>query len=182
MASGPDLTRAVRFDLPQGAVRLDGDSSLVVSARALGQLLSASTAELRASVGGEIGGAMGARVQKRLGNADAVRGASLEVAVSHLSAELSLCGFGTLALERWGRALVVHVSGAPVDAPDFFASLVASAVSRATGASAFSTVLDAREGVRILIASQAAAQRARGWLDQGVPWGEAVARLQGASS
>jgi hypothetical protein len=182
MASGPDLTRALRFDLPHGAVRLDGDPALVVSAKALGQLLSSATAETRATVGGEVGAAMGARVQTRLGSADAVRGASLESAVTHLSAELSLGGFGTLALERWGRALVVHVTGAPIDAPDFFASLVASAVSHATGASAFSTVLDSKDGVRVLIASQAAAQRVHGWLDQGVAWAEAVARLQGGAS
>jgi len=182
MSSGPDLKGAVFFDLSKGAVRLDNDAALLVPASAMGALLAAAPSEARAKAGGAVGEAMGARAQKRLGGADGVRGASLESAIAHLGGELALGGYGTLGLERWGRALVLHVTGAAFDAPDFYASLVASAVGRATGTAAYSTVLDARDGVRILIASAAAAQRVRGWLDSGVAWGDAIARLQGGAA
>ena len=182
MASGPDLTHAVQFDLAQGAVRLEGDPAVLAPAKAFSALLNAAPADLRARIGGELGGSMGARVETLLGGPKGVREASLEAVVSHLSAELALGGLGTLAIERWGRALVFHLTGAPFEAPDFYASLVAAAISRATGTAAYSTVLSSKDGVRVLIASQAAAQRVRGWLDQGIAWGDAVARLQGGAS
>ena len=96
--------------------------------------------------------------------------------------ETAIAGFGTVTLERWGRAMVVHVAHSSIQAPDFIAVLVTSAISASTGAAAFSTVLSKQDGVRVLIASRAAAERARKWLDEGVTWGDAVSRLQGGAS
>jgi len=178
----PDLTHAVRFDLSKGTVSHDGGASVVVSTKAFGELITAVSADVRARIASEIGAAMGARIQKHSGGEKGVRGASLEAVVTSLSGELAIAGFGTVAMERWGRAMVMHVTHSSVDAPDFLAVLVTSAISSSTGAQAFSTVLSKQDGVRILIASRSAAERARKWLDEGVAWADAVARLHGSAS
>jgi hypothetical protein len=180
--TSPDMTHAVRFDLSQGTVSHGDGSSVVVSAKAFADLIGAVSADVRARIASDLGSAMGTRIQKRSGGEQGVRSASLETVVSNLSAELAVSGFGTLTLERWGRAMVLHLTHSPVDAPDFLAVLVTSAISSSTRAAAFSTVLSKQDGVRVLIASQSAAQRVRKWLDEGVSWGDAVTRLQGGAS
>lgn len=180
--TSPDLTHAVRFDLSKGTVSHGDGASVVVPAKSFGELIAAVSSDVRARVASELGNAMGARMQKRAGGSSGVRSASLESVVSSLSAELAISGLGTVTLERWGRAMVMHVTQSPIDAPDFLAVLVTSAISTSTGASAFSTVLSKQDGVRVLIGSQSAAQRARKWLDEGVAWGDAIARLQGGAS
>ena len=155
MASGSDFSRVVQFDLARGTVRLETEAALLVGARSL---------------------------EGRLGGQAAVREAPIEAVVTNLGAELALGGFGALSLERWGRALVLHVGGAPLEAPEFYASLIASAISRATGAAAYSTVLSTSDGVRVLIASQSGAQRVRSWITQGVAWSVALTQLQGSAS
>ncbi len=180
--TSPDLTHAVRFDLSTGTVSHEGGASVVISAKAFGELIAAVSADTRASIASDLGAAMGARIQKHSGGEKGVRSASLESVVTSLSGELAIAGFGTVTLERWGRAMVVHVAHSSFQAPDFIAVLVTSAISASTGAAAFSTVLSKQDGVRVLIASRAAAERARKWLDEGVTWGDAVSRLQGGAS
>ncbi len=184
--TGPDLTRALQFDLSKGTVRLDDGASVVVSAKSFGDLLAAVSADVRARIASELGASMGARLQKRSGGQAGVRQGTLEAVVSNLSAELALAGLGSCTLERWGRAMVMYINDTPIDAPDFIAVLITSAISTSTGAAAYSTVLSKQSGgdtsVRVLIASQAAAQRVRNWLDQGVSWGDAITRLQGGAS
>jgi len=182
MASGPDFSRVVQFDLARGTVRLETEAALLIGARSLAQLMELVPVEARARFGGELGGAMGARIEGRLGGPAAVREAPIEAVVTNLGAELALGGFGVLSLERWGRALVLHVGGAPLEAPEFYASLIASAISRATGAAAYSTVLSTSDGVRVVIASQSGAQRVRSWITQGVAWSVALTQLQGSAS
>ena len=182
MLSGPDLSRVVQFDLAHGAVRLDSEAAMLVTASSLTQLLASVTGDVRARFGGELGSAMGARIETRLGGQTEVRAASIESVVSQLATELALGGFGALALERWGRALVLHVSGASLDSPELYASLVASAISRATGAAAYSLVLSTHDGLRVLIASQSGAQRVRTSIAQGIAWSVALMRLQETDS
>lgn len=182
MSSAPDLSRAVQFDLSSGAVRLDGDPSVVLSTKAFGALLAAAPPSARSLVGSEIGDVMGARIAARRGGTDGVRAASLEDVVLELASELALAGFGTVALERWGRALVLLFTAPTFDAPELYTALAARVVSRATGGNAEGQLLSKDGGVRVLLASAHGAMRVRGWLNQSVPWAEALVRLQGGAS
>ncbi len=186
----------VTFDLAHGLVHLEGaPARVLVPADALSVLCAAASAEAVASFGGAIGRAMGLRVATRLaegGDADGegasteasgvagARAASVDLMVDHLGAELSLAGLGSLGMERWGHALVVVVDHCPLGSRGdrLLEVVVGEAIAAATARHARAVLL-VREGVRvrILIASPAAAERVKGWLQEGVAWGDALTRL-----
>ena len=191
-----DPTKAVMFDLAHGLVHLeDAPSRLLVPAEALAQLARAAGPEASAIFARALGEPLGLRVARRLsggsgGSPDAppgtppgtegTRGASIEAVIDHLGGELALAGLGSLSLERWGRAMLLLVDQSPLarDGDDLLAGVLEAALGRAAGRPLRCLVLTHDPvRVRLLVAAEAAAERARGWLREGITWGEVLARL-----
>lgn len=179
MASSVDLSNAVRFDLSNGTVQLsDNERGLVVPASVLASLLKSASPDARGQIGRDLGAHIGRAMARRAGSAKSLLDGGLELAATTLAAELAVAGLGTCTLERWGRALVVQVTGSPIEATDFVASVVEGALMAATGRSLACTTLSDAGGVRVLVASERGALRVRGWIEQGVSWSDALVRLQ----
>jgi hypothetical protein len=179
-----DPSKAVTFDLAHGLVHLDGaPSRLLVPAEALAALASAAGPEASAAFGAAIGEAMGRRVASRLGEGG-VAAAPIAAVVDHLGGELALAGLGSLGVERWGRALVLVVDQSPLgDGGDLLLeATLASALGAAAGKAARVLHL-ARDGVRarFLVGGDAAIEKTKRWLDEGVAWGDAIVRLHAPS-
>ncbi len=181
MATTVDLSNAVRFDLPSGTLHLsDNEKGLLVPASVLVTLLKSAAPDVRGHIGRDLGAHIGRSMSKRAGGAQALLDGGLEGAATMLAAEIAVVGLGTCAIERWGRALVVQVNGSPIEATDFIASVVEGALMTATGKTLACTTLSDAGGVRVLVASESAALRVRGWIEQGVSWSDALVRLQAA--
>jgi hypothetical protein len=189
MASTVDVSGAVRFDLPSGTVRLaDDEKGILVPVAVLAALVKSAPADAGAQVGRDLGAHLGRGMARRAGSGKALLDGGAEAAVTLLAAELAVAGLGTCNLERWGKALVVHLDASPLaDAPDFLAHVIEGALSAASGRSLACTKLVSSPqagasggdgGVRVLVSSEGAASRVRGWLGQGVSYGEALVRLQ----
>ena len=107
--------------------------------------------------------------------------------VEHLGGEIALMGLGSVALERWGRVLVVTVSGSPLRAEgdEVLAGVIEGALQRGFGRTAAVVPIQRDDSlVRLLIVSPQTAERVRGWLGSGVSWGDTLGRLnasEGAS-
>jgi hypothetical protein len=131
-----------------------------------------------------MGAPIGQRVASRFAGdgTEGVRAASIEGVVDHLGGELALLGLGALALERWGHALVLVLDHSPLPASGdaLLEAVLASALEAATGRPAQALAIG-RDGarVRFLVAGRAAVEKARGWIAQGMSWGEAIAKLHG---
>jgi hypothetical protein len=175
-----DPSKAVTFDLTHGLVHLEGaPSRVLVPAEALLALAAAAGAEATAAFARTLGAAMGRRVSARLAE-PSVSGAAVEVVVEHLGGELALAGLGSLGLERWGRAAVLVVDQSPLGGAGdaLLEGVLASAVEAAAGRSVRALRLG-RDGVRarFLLGGSRGLEKVRGWLAEGVPWGEALVRL-----
>ena len=173
-----DPSQAVKFDLGRGVVQLDGSADRVlVPADALLALCSSAGDEATRDFGRKIGSEVGRRAAGRLGTAAE---AGLEDVLEHLGGDLALAGFGSLGIERWGRALVMTVSDSPLGAAgdSLLAAVLEGAIQRALGRDV-SVVPLSRDGqwARLLVVGDKAATRVRGWLAEGVAWGDALARL-----
>ena len=183
MASTVDVSGSVRFDLQSGTVHLGDDAKgVVVPAAALAALVKSAPADARAQVGRDLGAHLGRGVVRRAGGGKSLLDADLEHVATLLAAELAVAGLGTCTLERWGRALVVHVADSPVGAPDFVAHMIEGALSAATGRALAGAKLGDDGGVRVLVASEATAARVRGWIEGGTSYADALVRLQGGGS
>jgi hypothetical protein len=179
MASSVDLSGSVRFDLQSGTVRLgDDEKGLVVPVSVLSSLLANATPDARGKAGRDLGAHIGRGVARRAGSGHALLSADLEHAATLLAAELAVTGLGACNLERWGRALVVHVVDSPIDHADFVASVVEGALTAATARPLSTALLSDAGGVRVLVASERGALRVRGWMEQGTSWSDALVRLQ----
>ena len=127
MPSPPfDQARTVRFDLARGSVVHEGARHVLVPIDALDELAK-SSAPVVTAVAELIGAAMGRRIRTKLGSP---RGASLEAFANQLGGELAIAGYGTLALERWGRAMVIALEQTPL-ASSLVVPLLASALGTA---------------------------------------------------
>jgi hypothetical protein len=181
-SGGPPFepSRAVDFDLARGAVRASsGERVVLVPARVLDEAVRLLAAPEGAKVAREIGAACGARVASRLGGVAGVLAAAIEIVALHLAGELAIAGMGALRLERWGRALVMVVANAALANGAALAALLEGAIGAATGREVGCAVIAREEGAaRVLVASKQAIERAVGWLADGVPWGDVLARLQ----
>ncbi len=180
MASPVDLSGAVHFDLQSGTVRIgDDEKGLVVPANVLSSLLKSGTPEARTKTRSCFGAHIGRNVARHAaGNGRALLDGDLEHAATLLAAELAVSGLGMCNLERWGRALIVHVVDAPVDAPDFVVAVIEGALTAATARTLSTTLLSDAGGVRVLVASERGVLRVRGWIEQGTSWSDALVRLQ----
>ncbi len=167
----------VSFDLVRGRVDLSGDHVLV-AAEALINLCLAAGDEAARDFGRSLGTAMGRRVAERLG--DGVASASLEEVLDHLGGELALSGFGSLGLERWGKALVLTVDGGPFGQrlDPLLSAVLEGALQRAFGRDCRAAKLTRDDQkVRFLIASPLGASKVTEWLSGGESYGGALARL-----
>ena len=171
-----DVTGSVRFELPEGSVRVRGEPVVVLPAQALETLLHASPAASRVDMGRDVGYVMGRMIAARLGGSDEVRSAPIEKVVTELATEVAMLGLGLVHFERWGSALVVGISGGPLaKQTEMLAGLLGGAISSATGAHAAAISLP--EG-RYFVSNQRACDRMRSLLAGGMAWGDALAHLQ----
>ncbi len=175
-----DPSKAVTFDLTHGLVHLEGaPSRVLVPAEALLALAAAAGAEATATFARTLGEPLGRRVAARLSE-QSVIGAPVEVVVEHLGGEMALAGLGSLGLERWGRAAVLVVDQSPLGGAGDV--LLEGVLAGAVGAAAARTVHVLRLGrdgvrARFLLGGEPGVARVRGWLAEGVPWGDALVRL-----
>jgi hypothetical protein len=178
MATRFNPSGSVSFDLVRGRVDCGGEHVLV-PADALVDLCRAAGDEAVSDFGRRLGTAAGRRVAERLG--DGAQGATLEEALEHLGGELALLGLGSLALERWGRALVLTVDGGPFgqQLDRLLGAVLEGALQRAFGRDvrAVKLMRDDRQ-VRFLVTSAAGATKVSDWLGSGLSYGDALTRLQ----
>jgi len=172
-----DPSKAVTFDLTHGLVHLEGaPGRLLVPAEGILRLARAAGPAAAGAFGRSLGDAMGGRVRSRLDAGVA----SIEAVVEHLGGELALAGLGSLSLERWGHALVLVMDQSPLGAEGdpLIEAALGAAIEGTAGRSARAILLG-REGVRarFLIGSHAGVEKVRGWLGEGLPWGDALVRL-----
>jgi hypothetical protein len=176
MAQSFDSTNAVRFELRRGAVFASkGDERLLlVPAGALAELVRSAQPEAAAALGRALGTAIGRRAIARI---EQPTTASVEQFVTQLAGECALGGVGSLTIERWGRAMVLLLEGSPLD-ERLLSPLLSAALEAATGRPS-PTLLLGRDGevVRVLVASEAAVERARDWLAGGTAWGDVLTKL-----
>jgi hypothetical protein len=175
-----DPARAVDFDLARGTVQgSSGHRVVLVPNAVLDEMIRLLPAPDAARVARAIGVACGARVAERLGGVDEVRAADIELVTGHLAGELAVAGVGAMRLERWGRALVVVLANPAIGNGAALASIVEGALGEATGREVACAVIAREDGsARVLVANKAGIERAVGWLAEGVPWGDVLARLQ----
>jgi len=168
----------VSFDLTTGQVQTgDGERLIVVPLAALDELAQTAGTPAASRFARGIGVAIGRRLGKKLGSVDGVRGASLEAFVSALADEIALAGWGSLSMERWGKAMILLVDHPPVKDVGIVAALIEGAVEAAAGREVHGAALGGEGPVRVLVASEKAASRARLWTAQGIEGGEVIARL-----
>ncbi len=172
-------TQSVRFDLSAGAVSIDGADRLLVPADLLTELWAQAGSVQKRDFGHRLGTELGRRAADRLGG-NRLGQASLEAVVEHLGGDLALTGLGSLRLERWGRALVIAIEGSPLGpaGDELLAAVVQGAIQRMMAKDTGVVVLNRDASlVRLLVLKPSTASRARGWLDEGVSWGDVLSRL-----
>ncbi|MGA2450241.1 MAG: hypothetical protein ABTD50_16320 [Polyangiaceae bacterium] len=176
-----DCTHAVRFDLPRGTVHAKGDAEriVLVPAAALDRLLREAPVAAAEEFATALGAAVGHRVLSRLADAQS---ASVDAFVTQWAGEAAMAGVGVVAVERWGRALIVVVSGSPF-AQSVLLAFVSSAIEAACGLRPACTLLADEQGTaRIFVGSQAGVDRLRASLASGRPWADAIERLNRGES
>ena len=126
-ATSFDSARAVRFDLPRGAVQAGSDDErvILIPSSALDDLALSVPPEAVDALGRSLGTSIGKRAVARVPDA---RSASVEEFVTQLAGEAAVAGIGVLTVERWGRALVVVIEASPL-ASAWLAPVIASALS-----------------------------------------------------
>jgi hypothetical protein len=177
MATRFNPSGSVSFDLVRGRVDCGGEHVLV-PAEALIDLCRAAGDEAVSDFGRRLGTSVGRRVAERWGDTSA---ASLEDVLDHLGGELAVLGFGSLGLERWGRALVLTIDGGPFgqQLDRLLGAVLEGALQRAFARDchAVKLVRDHKQ-VRFLITSAASASKVNEWLGSGLSYGDALTRLQ----
>jgi hypothetical protein len=174
-----DPARVLKFDFGRGQVTLHGQGlCLVVPREALLELLEAAGDDASRNFGQQLGIEVGRRVAERLGSG--VEQTSIDSFVDHLGGELALMGLGSLAVERWGQAMVILVEGAPggKSGVALIAAVVCGALQRALSRDVVAVELAQSDGrLRLLVVSKSAAHKVQQWLAEKVAWGEVIARL-----
>ncbi len=150
------------------------------SARALSQLCGRLQQEPLEQLGASLGEEAAAALKKRRPETNSL--ATEEVA-EELGGELSLCGLGSLSLERWGEALVARVEGCPLGAgsgPVVGAYLQKAVRALWSDAACVVPVESSGQSLRYLFCSAPAAERVRKSLQSGKGFADSIAALQGA--
>jgi|GEM_PF-495735 len=171
-----DPTRAIVYDLARGQLKDEEGASRLnlpmhLVARLCEQAGEAAASDFAQGLGGEIG----RRVADRLG--EETGGASVEAWTEHLGGQLALVGLGDVAVERWGRALVLRVSAAPEGASALLDKVLSAALQRALGRDV-AAVLFPTDGVAsFLVLSPDAADKARSLAKSGSSLAQVVEEL-----
>jgi len=153
---------------------------VILPATLLAELCGHLDGAVVAQAGGRLAASVSDGLKKRLGAMD---GASLQQVIDHVGGELALLGLGSCSAERWGRALVLKVESAELGEATasfltgFFEGCLQSLAKRPLSVVALP---QADGSVRFVVCSEAAANRVRGWRDQGVGFGDAMQRLNSA--
>jgi hypothetical protein len=173
-------THAVRFELGRGRVSLDGtEPRVLVSTDALLQLCVSAGHDGSRDFGRRFGTELGRRVAARISG-----DASIESVLEHLGGELALAGFGSLGIERWGRALVFTLKECPFskEGDALLAAVLEGAIQRALSRDAAVVLIDRAEGrIRLVVVSRGTAASLERWLSGGVSWGDALSRLNAST-
>ncbi len=186
MAERFDMTGALRFDLARGRVSLGGvGARVVLPVDAISLLCRGLPESALRDFGHGLGNTVGKNVMDRLGS----RLSSVETVelVDHLGGELALMGFGSLAVEYWGQALVLSMIDSPLvfgdgQRPDngdlLLAAVLGGALLRITSRELEVVPLTRQDDtVRFVVCSLAARKHVESWLGEGCHYGEALARL-----
>jgi hypothetical protein len=150
---------------------------VLVPAEALALLCKDADPEAVQSFGRRLGVEVGRRAAEGLNQ---ISRASIEAVVERVGAELALMGLGSLAVERWGRALVCSVSAAPLglEADALVGSVLEGVLEDAFGRAARAVPLGrVGEEARFLIINPNGAIQVDKWLAQGSSWGQVLERL-----
>jgi len=174
-----DPNGAVRFDMTNGATSDSRGTRFVLVPAAALEALERTTPGALAHLGSEVGRACGARVAASLGGDGSVRASTLDVVVTHLAGELAIAGLGAVAVERWGRAMIVILTNPNVNSDGFLGAALAGAVTVASGRDV-TMIPIGRDGnvVRFLIGTQQTMIRCRSLVSSGKTWMEIIAALQ----
>lgn len=163
------------FDVSAGTVRSRGGNRvLVVSERVIRPLVEASLqkGDLTAlrRLGKDIGEHVASFFDVPLADL------SPEVVLGHAAGVLSLFGWGRLAFERWGSALVAVLEGAPAldEGRLGTAALLGGAVSALAGREVACVPV---EGASFLVVDPSIAEQVWSWAKEGVTLAELVGRL-----
>jgi hypothetical protein len=178
-----DPTRALRVDLEQGLLTLQGGGSRVLCPTdALVKLLDAADTETLRAFGVELGTDLGRRIGDRFGST--INMATMELFLEHLGGEIALMGLGCLSIERWGRALVFAVTGLGTgkSLTTLMAALLEGALQRSLSRDVAIVPIGRTDDVlRLVGVGRRVASDVQGWLDQGVSFAEVLVRLHSES-
>ncbi len=164
------------FDLAKGAVHTrHGERVLVLSTDVIGPLVSNAAKHGDLTAVRALGKHIGEDAARSLG-----REAKLctpEAVLTHASGVLALLGWGALTLERWGKALVLTLSGAPqLDADRLgLAALLGGMLTCLGGRDVACVPVEA--GAHFVIVHPSIAETVWGWAKEGSELGQIVARL-----
>jgi len=181
MSQSFDPNHAVRFEIGRGRVSMDGtEPRVLVPADALRALCQSAGTEGAKDFGRTLGSEMGRRVASRLGD-----NSSVPDMVEHLGGDLALAGLGSLGVEIWGRAVVFTVTDSPLGSSgdSLLAWVMEGALQRALARDAAVVPIERADGkVRLLVVNPSRAETVRGWISEGISWGDVLTRLQGGGA
>ena len=170
---------SVVFDVPSGHVKLCETPSLVLPMSVVGGLaMSAEPAQLR-EVGRGIADVFVDRAKAQLGSEGLLSSPSVLARI--LTETWASMGLGHIALERWGKALTVHVSGAITDEPTlgvFVLGIIERILALLTLRPVHAMMLDqADKHWRVLIASETTCKRAETLVSSGLSFADVLVQL-----
>lgn len=176
MAARFDPTRAIVYDLARGQLRDDeGAFRLNVPMHLLLRLCEHAGADATSEFARSLGSEVGRRIAGRLGQE--VGRAGVEAWTEHLGGQVALLGLGNLRVERWGKALVLRMTGSPPNSENFVADVLGGALQRALGKDVGLVAFADPDSAAYLVLSPASADRARGLQAAGQGLGQVVETL-----
>ncbi|MDX2056009.1 MAG: hypothetical protein SFV15_26640 [Polyangiaceae bacterium] len=174
-----DAAGALEFDLARGSLTFDGKvAALAVPTSALDALFKRAPADIVEGFGKRLGSQAAECVRERVG--EHKLSLSLDGVTEHLGGAFALLGLGNLQMERWGKALVVNISGIPLKSAHV--AIVRSALESALLHLFERTVKGVavsqdESSVKLLVVAPDVAPKVEAWVQQGFSWGELLDKL-----
>lgn len=195
--TGLDLRGSVTFSLGRGRVDLavsqgeakghgeaDSARAAIVPLNALVEIARSAGLEAARALGASVGVLTGERARAALGGVADVRAATMEQVVEVLAGSLALSGLGALSMERWGRAMIVRIEGAPIggfEVESMLEGAIEAAITAASGRGVAATTVTSEGGrMRLFIGRHATAERFVDGRRRGVAWTQTLAELHDA--
>src|ERR1700712_1518021 len=168
------------FDLARGAVHTrHGERVLVLASDVLGPLVSTAVRQGDLTAVRMLGKRIGEDAARSLGGD--VRAATPEAVTTHANGMLSLLGWGTLQVERWGHALVLALEGAPsLDNERLGLAALLGGVPASLGGGGVGWV--PVDGTRFVIVHPSVAETVWGWSKEHKDLPSIIARLSDRAS